>query len=103
VIVVFTDGSDNSSTLTTAAAILRAKTAGVPVYTIAQGEALDAPELLKQLASVSARYRRRILRDSESGRDRQGVRARFAESDAWVFAGVPARARRRITNGGRSM
>jgi VWFA-related protein len=53
VIVVFTDGDDNFSMLTSDTAILRAKTAGVPVYTIAQGEALDRPEFLKQLAAVS--------------------------------------------------
>ncbi len=53
VIVVFTDGNDNFSMLTSDTAILRAKTAGVPVYTIAQGEALDHPEFLKQLAGVS--------------------------------------------------
>ncbi len=53
VIVVFTDGSDNCSVLTTDAAIMRAKSAGVPIYTIAQGSALDHSELLKQLATVS--------------------------------------------------
>ena len=53
VIVVFTDGNDNVSTLSTETAILRAKAEGVPVYTIAQGEALLHPEFLRQLASVS--------------------------------------------------
>jgi VWFA-related protein len=53
VIVLFTDGDDNSSTLTTDIAILRAKAVGVPVFTIAQGEALSHPEYLKQLAEVS--------------------------------------------------
>jgi Ca-activated chloride channel family protein len=53
VIVVFTDGDDNSSTLTTDIAILRVKAAGVPVYTIAEGQALDNPAYLKQLADVS--------------------------------------------------
>jgi Ca-activated chloride channel family protein len=53
VIVVFTDGADNSSVLTTDAAVLRAKSAGLPIYTIAQGSALQHPELLKQLAGVS--------------------------------------------------
>lgn len=53
VIVVFTDGNDNSSTLTTDTAILRAKATGVPVYTIAQGEALLYPAFVKQLAEVS--------------------------------------------------
>jgi len=53
VIVVFTDGNDNSSTLTTDTAILRAKATGVPIYTIAQGEALQFPAFVKQLADVS--------------------------------------------------
>lgn len=53
VIIVFTDGDDNTSTLTSQAAIQRAKGAGVPVYTIAQGEAVTHPELLKQLSEVS--------------------------------------------------
>jgi VWFA-related protein len=53
VIVVFTDGDDNASTVTTDAAIRRAKAAGVPVYTISQGEALTHPTFLKQLADVS--------------------------------------------------
>jgi Ca-activated chloride channel family protein len=53
VIVLFTDGDDNSSTLTTNIAIQRAKAVGVPVFTIAQGEALGHPEYLKQLAEVS--------------------------------------------------
>lgn len=53
VIVVFTDGNDNASTLTSAASIERAKAAGIPVYTIAQGDALNHPEFLKQLAAIS--------------------------------------------------
>jgi Ca-activated chloride channel family protein len=53
VIVVFTDGNDNASTLTAQTAIRRAKASGVPVYTIAQGEALRNPEFLKQLSNVS--------------------------------------------------
>jgi Ca-activated chloride channel family protein len=53
VIVVFTDGDDNSSTLTTDVALLRVKATGVPLYTIAQGEALTNPAYLKQLADLS--------------------------------------------------
>jgi Ca-activated chloride channel family protein len=53
VIVVFTDGNDNSSTLTTDIAVMRAKATGVPIYTIAQGEALQYPAFVKQLAEVS--------------------------------------------------
>ena len=52
-IVVFTDGDDNASTITAQAAIQRAKAAGVPVYTVAQGAALTNPEFLKQLSGVS--------------------------------------------------
>ena len=51
--IVFTDGRDTASMLTVEAAIERAKVAGVPVYTIAEGEATDNPELLGQLAAIS--------------------------------------------------
>lgn len=53
VIVIFTDGDDNFSSLSVEDAIRRAKSAGIPVYTIAQGMALGNPALLKQLAAIS--------------------------------------------------
>jgi len=53
VIVLFTDGKDNASSLNTDAAIQRAKANGVPIYTIAQGEAIGHKDLLAQLASIS--------------------------------------------------
>jgi len=53
VMVLFTDGKDNRSTLTAEAAIQRAKAVGVPVYTIAQGEALRHPDYLKQMEDIS--------------------------------------------------
>jgi VWFA-related protein len=53
VIVVFTDGADNLSAVTSETALRRAKTLGVPVYTIAQGDALESPDLLKQLTNLS--------------------------------------------------
>ena len=53
VIIVFTDGDDNSSTLTTDTAILRVKAGGVPIYTIAQGQALQNAGYLKQLAELA--------------------------------------------------
>ncbi len=53
VIVLFTDGKDNASTLNTDAAIQRAKANGVPIYTIAQGEAIGHKDLLEQLAGIS--------------------------------------------------
>ena len=52
VIVVFTDGDDNISMLSGEAATLRAKTAGVPIYTIAKGAELHE-ETLQQLAAIS--------------------------------------------------
>jgi Ca-activated chloride channel family protein len=53
VVVVFTDGDDNASTVTAQTAIRRAQAAGAPIYTIAQGAALFTPEFLKQLTSLS--------------------------------------------------
>jgi VWFA-related protein len=53
VIIVFTDGSDNASMLTADLAIERARARGIPIYTIAEGEALIHPQLLAQLANMS--------------------------------------------------
>jgi hypothetical protein len=39
--------------LTVDAAIERAKVAGVPVYTIAQGDAVKNPQLIRQMAAIS--------------------------------------------------
>lgn len=52
-IVVFTDGDDNSSSLGSANVIRRAKAAGIPIYTIAQGMALADPTLPRLLAGIS--------------------------------------------------
>jgi Ca-activated chloride channel family protein len=52
-IVVFTDGDDNSSGLTLTAAMNRSKKAGIPVYAIAQGEALERKALLDQLKKLA--------------------------------------------------
>jgi Ca-activated chloride channel family protein len=53
VLVLFTDGDDNSSSLTTDAAVRRAKAAGIPVYTVAQGSALTNSAFVDQLGAVS--------------------------------------------------
>ena len=53
VIVVFTDGKDNASSVTAESVVNRAKAAGVPVYTIAEGDAVIDPALLAQLAGIS--------------------------------------------------
>ena len=52
-IVAFTDGADTSSALNAAAAIARAKKAGVPIYAAAQGDALKNPHLLRQLKEIA--------------------------------------------------
>jgi Ca-activated chloride channel family protein len=53
VIVVLTDGSDNSSVLSAGTAIRRAKNAGAAIYTIAEGAALDDKSLVESLADIA--------------------------------------------------
>jgi Ca-activated chloride channel homolog len=53
VLVVFTDGDDNMSVLHGQAAAARAKKAGMPVYTVAEGDALKFPQLLDELQTIS--------------------------------------------------
>ena len=52
-IIVFTDGSDNASMLTSAVSVERAKSRGIPIYTIAEGEALEQQQLIGELARIS--------------------------------------------------
>lgn len=47
VLVLFTDGQDNASVLNAEAAMNRARRVGVPVYAVAQGEALASPALVQ--------------------------------------------------------
>ena len=56
VIVVLTDGGDNASVLNRQSAILRARKAGIPIFSIAEGDALhdaEAGALLKDLSESS--------------------------------------------------
>lgn len=53
-IVVFTDGADNASMLRVTGAIESAKKAGVPVYTVAEGDALKSNDLMKSLKTIAA-------------------------------------------------
>ncbi len=53
-LVVFTDGDDNSSTLSATAASRQARRSGVPLYVVAQGEALHQPALLKALEGLAS-------------------------------------------------
>jgi Ca-activated chloride channel homolog len=55
VLILFTDGDDNSSALNASAAVARAKKAGVPLYTIAEGEATHSHNLRKLLDELSER------------------------------------------------
>jgi VWFA-related protein len=55
VLILFTDGVDNSSALNASAAVTRAKKAGVPLYTIAEGEATHSKNLRKLLDDLSQR------------------------------------------------
>jgi len=52
-IIVFTDGADNASLLNARAAIDRAKKVGVPLYAIAEGDALNSKTLLNELKDVA--------------------------------------------------
>jgi Ca-activated chloride channel family protein len=48
-VVVFTDGNDNVSLLTLSSAVERVRGMGMPLYVVAQGEALQDSKLLDQL------------------------------------------------------
>jgi VWFA-related protein len=52
-IVVFTDGDDNASALNLSSAANRLRKLGIPLFAIAEGEALDAKPLMKVLDDVS--------------------------------------------------
>lgn len=52
-LVVFTDGDDNASVLHASAAVGRAKKVGIPVFAVAQGEALSQSKLFKLLKEIS--------------------------------------------------
>jgi len=52
-IIVFTDGSDNASMLTSAVSIERARSRGIPIYTIVEGEALEHRQLIGELGRIS--------------------------------------------------
>ena len=52
-VVVFTDGDDNASVLNIQSVTVRAKKLGVPIYTVAQGDALKKPELFRHLQALA--------------------------------------------------
>ena len=52
-LIVFTDGADNASMLNIDAAKARAKKVGIPIYTVAQGDALASGVLVHELRNIS--------------------------------------------------
>jgi Ca-activated chloride channel family protein len=52
-LVLFTDGADNASELGASAASHRAQLSGVPIYAIAEGDAIRSHELLKTLDKLA--------------------------------------------------
>lgn len=52
-LILFTDGADNASSLNAAGASRRARLSGVPIYAIAEGDALRDRELLKTLEELA--------------------------------------------------
>jgi Ca-activated chloride channel family protein len=53
VIIAFTDGADNASVLNARSAVARARKAGVPLYAVAQGDALHSRELMNNLRTLA--------------------------------------------------
>ncbi len=51
--IVFTDGDDNASVLNANAALSRVKKLGIPIYTIAEGEAVESATLGRGLKEIS--------------------------------------------------
>jgi len=52
-VIVFTDGADNSSYLNANAVMRRARNSGIPVYAVAEGDALGSVELMRTLSDLS--------------------------------------------------
>jgi Ca-activated chloride channel family protein len=52
-IIVFTDGDDNASVLNSQRVVERAKKSGIPVYTVAQGEARRSDQLMTRLKDIA--------------------------------------------------
>jgi VWFA-related protein len=51
--IVFTDGDDNASVLSANTALSRVKKLGIPIYSIAEGEAVASPALSRGLKEIS--------------------------------------------------
>lgn len=54
-LIVFTDGQDNASVLNANAAVVRIKKAGIPLYIVAEGDALKSKSLMHNLEDIAER------------------------------------------------
>ncbi len=52
-VLAFTDGDDNASVLTAQRAVESARKSGIPIYTVAQGEAHNSQALMKRLREIA--------------------------------------------------
>jgi Ca-activated chloride channel homolog len=52
-VIVFTDGDDNASVLNIQNVVQRAKKTGVPIYMVAEGEAMKTPALFQRLKEIA--------------------------------------------------
>jgi len=78
VLILFTDGDDNSSGLTLSMAMRRAQTSGIPVHTVLQGAATRERDLARMLG-LMARMTGGSSHLVTSGRDAESVLAKIAE------------------------
>lgn len=88
-VVVLTDGGDNASVLTRQAASERARKAGIPVFAVAEGDALrdkNAADLLQELSRDTGgrMYRAKQPRDIEKAFE--GITADLANGYLLAFA-----------------
>jgi Ca-activated chloride channel family protein len=104
-VVVFTDGNDNVSTLSMETAAKRARLAGIPLFVIAQGAALNSKPMLARLDAMADQsggqcFRVRLTREIEAVFDRiakelshgylLSVNPRSGEPGAWHAITVEA-------------
>jgi len=66
--VLFTDGADNASTLNASGASRRARLSGVPIYAIAEGDALRDHALIKTLEDLATDSGGRVFRLDKTGK-----------------------------------
>lgn len=92
-IIVFTDGQDNSSYLNSMAAAIRAKTLGIPIYTVAQGRALGSQQLvrtLKEIARATGGEAYEVRKTSQVGRVFSEISEDIRHAYLLTYAAPPA-------------